>query len=200
MTKFAVTQKLYYGIYSFALLTNKCYLLVENNNNVVNKLIEVDSDTIIYETERLFSIYFSSNNLWCIEANQSILIDALENKVVERYKNLFYINCFFISDNIVLMMKKQENDYTFCLFDFKTKEILWEIEYFSTIFLNSSNQIFFVDFGESLEKKDILCFNFFSNEKKWQFDISSIGKYLPFLQATVYPHLCKGLTNPQTYC
>ena len=76
-----------------------------------------------------------------------------------------------------LFYRKKNDLRSFCLLNWNTNEVEWEITYFSTIYLSTFINLFFVEFSSKLERTIIRAFSFNSKVQLWEYDVSEIGSY-----------------------
>ena len=171
-------KRIHKNIFSFILQKNtKSIWVIEelSRKNRILKYLSGNDEIVIVKGERIFSIKKSLDFLWLNSAGKSIKVD--KNNILINFQNLGYLDELSKEKGVFLFNYTKENgNRYFCFYDDLSKKIVWENNISSTLYLLDNTGLFYVEFGEKLEKNIIKGANLFSNHF-WVFDTSSFGTF-----------------------
>ena len=164
-------------VYNFCLFENDIFTL-ENLKSAVRSVFIISDNNckLLIENEQLNSIQYFEDKVWVMGVKGVWIINPTTFNV--KVMQNFYIK-YTRGDlgDKNLFMTTRDDLRIFCLLNFKTNEVEWEINYSSTIFLNTTNSLFFLKFSTKLKRTIIRAFNFKSKVQIWEYNVSEIGSY-----------------------
>jgi outer membrane protein assembly factor BamB len=168
---------IYKDVKSFFLTQDDIYVILSSDVYSIFRIVEKKYQEIFETNNKISALYEDADSLWGITRIGTFRY--MKNQTLLGINNFWFRK--HINKQVYLFDNADEEDRNcFCLYDIDKQEIIWQIKYSSTIFFTTQTHLYFASFNENTIPNILACYSYTNENNLWQFDVSIIGKYIPF--------------------